>query len=151
MARAKGKVRLPVNTPNPMRARHLSFAVLIAIVAALVLAAGASAKPTKPSKESGGTEHVQPPAETTEGALEQLPGRLGCLSSGKASKKACGQARALKGAGPGVGSRAIAISPDGRNVYVAASGSNAIAVFDRSRSTGALTQPKGKRGCVAAL
>jgi DNA-binding beta-propeller fold protein YncE len=151
MARAEGKVRRPVNTPNPMRGRQLSFAVLIAIVAGLVLAAGASAKPTKPTKESGGTEHVQPPAETSEGALEQLPGRLGCLSSGKASKKACGKARALKGAGPGVGSRAIAISPDGRNVYVAASGSDSIAVFDRSRSTGALTQPKGKAGCVAAI
>src|ERR1700760_1482341 len=151
MRRARGEVRRPVNTPNPMRARQLSFAVLIAIVAGLVLAAGAAAKPANPGKESGSTEHVQPPAETSEGALEQLPGRLGCLSSGKASKKACGKARALKGAGPGVGSRAIAISPDGRNVYVAASGANAIAVFDRSRSTGALTQPKGKAGCVAGL
>lgn len=151
MARARGMVRPPVNTPNPMRLRHISFAVLIAVVAGLVLTAGASAKPTKPSKESSSTEHVQPPAETSEGALEQLPGRLGCLSSGKASKKACGKARALKGAGPGVGSRAIAISPDGRSVYVAASGANAIAVFDRSPSTGALTQPKGKAGCVAGI
>jgi DNA-binding beta-propeller fold protein YncE len=92
-----------------------------------------------------------PPQETRLGALEQLPGRLGCLSSGKAAKKACGQGRALKGAGPGVGSRAIAISPDGRNVYVAASGADAIAVFDRNPVTGALTQPKGKRGCVAAV
>ncbi len=151
MARAEGKVRGPVNTPNPMRTRQLSFAVLIAIIAALVLAAGASAKPTKPAKESGSTEHVQPPVETSEGALEQLPGRLGCLSSGKAANKLCGKARALKGAGPFAGSRAIAISPDGRNVYVASAGSDAIAVFDRSRSTGALTQPKGKAGCVAAV
>ncbi|HEX4306748.1 MAG TPA: hypothetical protein VHZ54_11955 [Solirubrobacterales bacterium] len=133
-----------------MNRNRLRFAVLIAIVAALVLAAGASAKPSKAGKESGGTEHVQPPAETSEGALEQLPGRLGCLSSGKAANKLCGKARALKGAGPGVGSRAIAISPDGRNVYVAASGSDAIAVFDRSRATGALSQPKGKAGCVAS-
>jgi DNA-binding beta-propeller fold protein YncE len=92
-----------------------------------------------------------PPAETNVGALEQLPGRLGCLSSGKAAKKTCGRGRALKGAGPGVGSRAIAISPDGRNVYVAASGSDAIAVFDRNPVTGALTQPQGKRGCVASV
>ncbi|HEY0278659.1 MAG TPA: hypothetical protein VGC32_10370 [Solirubrobacterales bacterium] len=134
-----------------MRLRHLSSAILIAVVAGLVLTAGASAKPSRPGGESGSTEHVQPRAETSEGTLEQLPGRLGCLSSGKASKKACGVARALKGAGPGVGSRAIAISPGGRNVYVAASGANAIAVFDRDRSTGALTQPKGKAGCVAGL
>jgi DNA-binding beta-propeller fold protein YncE len=92
-----------------------------------------------------------PPKETRVGALEQLPGRLGCLSSGKAAKKTCGQGRALKGAGPGVGSRAIAISPDGRNVYVASSGADAIAVFDRNPVTGALTQPQGKRGCVAAV
>jgi DNA-binding beta-propeller fold protein YncE len=125
--------------------------VVLGLVAtlALALAAGTAAKPSKGGE--GETEHVQPPAETSEGSLEQLPGRLGCLADGKASVKLCGKARALKGAGPGVGSRAIAISPDGRNVYVAASGSDAIAVFDRSRATGALTQPKGKAGCVASV
>jgi DNA-binding beta-propeller fold protein YncE len=92
-----------------------------------------------------------PPAETATGSLTQLPGRLGCLSGGKAAKTSCGKARALKGPGPGVGSRAIAVSPDGRNVYVAASGSDSIAVFDRNPVTGALTQPKGKAGCVAAV
>jgi DNA-binding beta-propeller fold protein YncE len=50
-----------------------------------------------------------------------------------------------------MGSRAIAISPDGRNVYVASGGSSAIAVFDRDPATGALRQPKGKAGCVAAV
>jgi DNA-binding beta-propeller fold protein YncE len=49
-----------------------------------------------------------------------------------------------------MGSRAIAISPDGKNVYVASGGSNAIAVFSRDRTTGALKQEKGKAGCVAA-
>jgi DNA-binding beta-propeller fold protein YncE len=122
---------------------------LVALLS-LALVAGASAKPSKKGGKSE-TEHVQPPAETSEGSLEQLPGRLGCLADGKASKKLCGKARALKGAGPGVGSRAIAISPDGRNVYVAASGSDSIAVFDRSRATGALSQPKGKAGCVASI
>ncbi len=127
--------------------RSTSLLGLLALFALLVVAASAGAA----TKKSGGTEHVQPPVETASGTLEQLPGRLGCLSSGKASKKLCGKARALKGAGPGVGSRAIAISPDGRNVYVAASGSDAIAVFDRDKSTGALTQPSGKAGCVSAL
>jgi DNA-binding beta-propeller fold protein YncE len=137
-----------------MRSRHLSISILgLVAILALVLAASAGAAPSKPSKKGGktGSEHVQPPVETSEGALEQLPGRLGCLAEGKASKKLCGKGRALKGAGPGVGSRAIAISPDGRNVYVAASGADAIAVFDRSRSTGALSQPKGKAGCVASV
>jgi DNA-binding beta-propeller fold protein YncE len=127
--------------------RSTSLLGLLALLALLVVAGGAGAA----TKKSGGTEHVQPPTETASGSLEQLPGRLGCLSSGKASRKLCGKARALKGAGPGVGSRAIAISPDGRNVYVAASGSDSIAVFDRNSATGALTQPAGKAGCVAAI
>ena len=139
-----------------MSRNRVTFTVLGLIAAlALALAASAGAAPSKPSKKGGesesSSEHVQPPVETSEGALEQLPGRLGCLAEGKASRKLCGKARALKGAGPGVGSRAIAISPDGRNVYVAASGANAIAVFDRSPSTGALSQPKGKAGCVASI
>jgi DNA-binding beta-propeller fold protein YncE len=124
---------------------RLPYRSLLGLVAALALLAfpalASAAKESKPL----------PPAETATGSLEQLPGRLGCLSSGKAAKKVCGQGRALKGAGPGVGSRAVAISPDGRNVYVAASGSNAIAVFDRNPVTGALTQPKGKGGCVAGV
>jgi len=45
---------------------------------------------------------------------------------------------------------AIAISPDGRNVYVAASRSNAIAVFKRSAHTGRLTQGPGAAGCIAS-
>jgi DNA-binding beta-propeller fold protein YncE len=136
-----------------MNLHRFRFAVLgLIAVLALALAASAGAAPKKGGKSgTSESEHVQPPAETSEGALEQLPGRLGCLAQGKASKKLCGKARALKGAGPGVGSRAIAISPDGRNVYVAASGANAIAVFDRSRSTGALSQPKGKAGCVSSI
>jgi DNA-binding beta-propeller fold protein YncE len=124
---------------------RLPHRLLIGLVAAFALLAfpafAAAAKESKPL----------PPAETATGSLEQLPGRLGCLSSGKASNKVCGKARALKGAGPGVGSRAIAVSPDGRNVYVASFLSDAIAVFDRNPVTGALTQPKGKAGCVASV
>jgi DNA-binding beta-propeller fold protein YncE len=123
-----------------MGTRRLLLIVLGLLALLAFPALAAAAKEPKPL----------PPRETRVGALEQLPGRLGCIASGKAAKKVCGQGRALKGAGPGVGSRAIAISPDGRNVYVAASGADAIAVFDRNPVTGALSQPKGKRGCVAA-
>ena len=49
-----------------------------------------------------------------------------------------------------MGSRAIAISPDGRSVYVASSKSDAIAIFSRNQRTGVLTQPAGSGGCVAA-
>jgi len=49
-----------------------------------------------------------------------------------------------------MGSRAIAVSPDGKNVYVASSTSNAIAIFRRNERTGTLTQPAGKGGCIAS-
>ncbi len=49
-----------------------------------------------------------------------------------------------------MGSRAIAVSPDGKNVYVASSTSNAIAIFDRDKTTGVLRQPKGVGGCIAS-
>jgi DNA-binding beta-propeller fold protein YncE len=133
-------------TQRHMRPRHLHPTLfgLLAIVALLLVPALASAAGKSPKKP-------QPPRETVTGSLTQLPGRLGCLADGKGAKAVCGQARALKGPGPGVGSRAIAVSPDGRNVYVAASGSDSIAVFDRDPVTGSLTQPKGKAGCVASV
>jgi DNA-binding beta-propeller fold protein YncE len=83
------------------------------------------------------------------GTLTQLPGSRGCLVDRSAPVGGCGTARALKGPGPFMGSRAIALSPDGRNVYVAASKSDAIAIFRRNAQTGALTQPKGAAGCIA--
>jgi DNA-binding beta-propeller fold protein YncE len=126
------------------RLLHPTLLGLMAALALLVIPALASGA-EKPPKTA------QPPRETVVGSLTQLPGRLGCLSDGKGGKAVCGKARALKGPGPGVGSRAIAISPDGRNVYVAASASDSIAVFDRDPITGALTQPQGKGGCVASV
>ena len=54
------------------------------------------------------------------------------------------------GPGPIIGSEAIAVSPDGKNVYVAASTSDAIAVFQRDPATGKLTQAAGASGCIAA-
>ncbi|HEU4736029.1 MAG TPA: YncE family protein [Solirubrobacterales bacterium] len=61
----------------------------------------------------------------------------------------CEVVRALAGPGPFMGSRAIAVSPDGRSVYVAASKSDAIAIF-RPRSGGGLAQLPGAEGCIAA-
>jgi DNA-binding beta-propeller fold protein YncE len=86
----------------------------------------------------------------TQGTLKQLSGSHGCLVDRSTPSKGCGTARALEGPGPFMGSRAIAVSADGRNVYVASSRSNAIAVFRRNPKTGALGQPSGTAGCVAA-
>jgi DNA-binding beta-propeller fold protein YncE len=43
----------------------------------------------------------------------------------------------------------IAVSPDGRNVYVAAFGSSAIDVLDRTPKTGGVEQKPHRGGCVA--
>jgi DNA-binding beta-propeller fold protein YncE len=77
------------------------------------------------------------------GDLEQLPGRRGCV--GHEGAGPCASARAL--ARPS----AVAVSPDGGNVYVAASGSNSLAVFERNRRTGALRQLPGAKGCLSQL
>jgi DNA-binding beta-propeller fold protein YncE len=63
------------------------------------------------------------------GALTQA----GCLKQTIHAGERCAQAGPLDGAG------AIAISPDGSHVYVAAQRSNAVAVFARDAATGALT------------
>jgi DNA-binding beta-propeller fold protein YncE len=88
---------------------------------------------------------------TAIGTLAQLQGAGGCLvDRSKPNRAGCTRVRALNGPAPFLGSEAIAISPDGRNVYVAASRSNAIAVFRRNARTGRLTQGAGAAGCIAA-
>jgi DNA-binding beta-propeller fold protein YncE len=108
----------------------------LGVVAALVLPASAFAAPA-------------PQQATAPGSLSQLKGSRGCLVDRSKLPGGCGSARALKGPGPFMGSRAIALSPNGSNVYVASSGSDAIAIFRRDSRTGALTQPKGEVGCIA--
>jgi len=107
-------------------------ALLVLALPALALAAPVAKKPSQP------------------GTLTQLPGPRGCLVDRSAKGSDCAKARALNGPGPFMGSRAIALSPNGRHVYVASSGSDAIAIFARDPQTGALTQPTGKGGCIAA-
>lgn len=78
--------------------------------------------------------------ETTTGALSQLAGTAGCVGQ---TGGACAIGRALGGAG------AITISTDGAFAYVASMSSDAVAVFSRNRTTGALTQLAGKQGCTS--
>jgi DNA-binding beta-propeller fold protein YncE len=54
----------------------------------------------------------------------------------------CSLARAMSG------TEGLAISPDGANLYTAAYKSNAIVVFNRNTSTGAVIQKSGRKGCV---
>lgn len=115
------------------------MALAASVVLALAPAAGAAT----------GAKHQLPQGDRA-GSLAQLPGGSGCLVDRSTRIKGCGSARALKGPGPFMGSRAIALSPDGKSVYVASSRSDAIAIFRRNPRSGALTQSKGAAGCVAA-
>jgi fibronectin-binding autotransporter adhesin len=76
----------------------------------------------------------------TTGALTQLAGPAGCIKeSGDAD---CADGRGLDGAA------GVAVSRDGKHVYVASSSSQAVAIFARDRRTGALAQLAGPDGCV---
>jgi DNA-binding beta-propeller fold protein YncE len=78
---------------------------------------------------------------TTTGELTQLPGTAGCVTEYD-SGGTCADGKALAGA------YAVAVSADGKNVYVA-SYSSGMAVFDRNTTTGELTQLAGTAGCVS--
>ena len=78
----------------------------------------------------------------TSGGLRQLAGRAACVSE-RPTASACADGRALEGA------LAVRVSRDGTNAYVAASASNALAVFARDAATGGLKQLAGKAGCVS--
>ena len=116
----------------------LGASVALLSLAALATASGAATP-----------QRSRPPVATL-GALVQLSGSSGCLVDRAAPKPGCKTVRALAGPAPFLGSEAIAISPDAKNVYVASSRSNAIAVFKRNKNTGKLTQAAGVAGCIAA-
>ncbi len=105
---------------------------------------------TSPSPATAARQPASTP--TALGTLSQLQGSGGCLvDRSKISKSTagCTPVRALSGPAPFLGSRAIAISPDGRSIYVASSRSNAIAAFRRDVASGRLTQRPGRDGCIA--
>jgi DNA-binding beta-propeller fold protein YncE len=75
------------------------------------------------------------------GTLSPLPGKAGCVTADPF--RGCALGRAL------FEPASIGVSPDGRNVYVAAFAGDSLAIFRREPRTGALTQPAGKAGCVS--
>jgi DNA-binding beta-propeller fold protein YncE len=74
------------------------------------------------------------------GALTQLTGAFGCVSSSVGS--GCGHAVGLSGVAQ------IALSPDGRHLYAVSSIAGSVTAFARDVKTGALTQLRGAAGCV---
>ena len=137
MRRSDKFVRRPLN--------RALFAALAVPLACAALAAGLSAIPASAAGVSSGRPPVTPL-----GVLRQLAGTSGCLADRSTGHHGCSPVRALRGPGPFLGSEAIAVSRDGKNVYVASSASNAIAVFRRDPATGKLSQASGGAGCIAA-
>ncbi len=78
---------------------------------------------------------------TTTGAITQPAGAAGCVSETGAGP--CGDGHALDGPG------GVAVSPDGKNVYIASAYSDAVVRLDRNTTTGAITQPAGSAGCIS--
>lgn len=75
------------------------------------------------------------------GGLSQAEGEAGCIATGAA--EGCASGRVLRGPVD------LAVTADGREVYVASSISDGLAVLHRDRATGALTQSPGKAGCIS--
>jgi DNA-binding beta-propeller fold protein YncE len=76
------------------------------------------------------------------GALRRKPGGAGCVAS-EVAGTACSPGRGLERPAD------VAVSPDGRSVYLDGARSNGLAVFDRDGATGGLRQKHGRAGCIA--
>ena len=74
--------------------------------------------------------------------LSQAEGAAGCIANGGGTE-GCAPGRGL--AGP----VDLAVSRDGRNVYVASAIGDAIAILARNRATGVLSQAPGRAGCIS--
>ena len=79
---------------------------------------------------------------TTTGAISQPAGATGCISH-PGSATPCAYGHALHDP------FGLAVSPDGKSVYVASIGDHAVARFNRNTTTGAISQPAGAAGCIS--
>jgi DNA-binding beta-propeller fold protein YncE len=75
------------------------------------------------------------------GKLSQRTGTAGCIAAG--GRSGCAPAVGLEGP------NSVAVSADGKNVYATAVASDAVAIFSRDPSTGALSQASDGSGCIA--
>ena len=80
----------------------------------------------------------------TAGGLRQLGPGQGCIVDEATPPAGCTDVRGMTNVGR------IAMSPDGKNLYVPSRGRSAIAVFSRNTTTGALTQRPGALGCYTS-
>ena len=90
---------------------------------------------------SGGSNAVAAFKRKTDGSLKQFGGFDGCISDG--GSFGCESGTAL------VSPWGLAIAPDGKSLYVAAGGSDAVTSLIRNKTTGKLDQPGGTDACVS--
>ena len=72
--------------------------------------------------------------------ITQPAGAAGCISNSGAGPCAAGHRLAWP--------VAVAVSTDGKTVYVASQLSEAVVRFNRNTTTGVITQPAGAAGCI---
>ncbi len=86
------------------------------------------------------------PQAASADTLTKVDGPAGCVADPSSSVPdgTCQTAKGIKDATD------VAISPDGKFLYAAATSSNSIAAFSRDADSGELTQLPGAKGCIAA-
>src|SRR5918995_573921 len=89
-----------------------------------------------------GSDQPDDPGAAPGGRLDQPRGADGCVH--RTAINRCARGRAL------TSPEDLVVSPDGRHVYVASYGSDALGVFARDRRTGVLRQLSGPSGCFSA-
>lgn len=77
------------------------------------------------------------------GAIKEPAGRSGCVT--ETGSAGCADGHAISTAG----ADSVAVSPDGKSVYVASYTSSSIIHFKRNRKTGAISEPAGKAACIS--
>jgi DNA-binding beta-propeller fold protein YncE len=80
---------------------------------------------------------------TSTGAITQLAGTAGCISEDGSGSCADGH---------GINGGSVAVSPDGRSVYLAGGTTlqnGSVVSLERNTSTGAITEPAGTAGCIS--
>ena len=78
---------------------------------------------------------------TTTGAISQPAGTAGCISENGSGP--CADGHGL------VEPEAVAVSRDGKSVYVTTTGNHGVAILNRNTTTGAITQSAGTAGCIS--
>jgi DNA-binding beta-propeller fold protein YncE len=77
------------------------------------------------------------------GAITQPAGSAGCISETGSGAEPCADGHGLERP------TGVAVSADGKSVYVVSAGSDAVARLNRNTTTGAITQPAGSAGCIS--